>query len=149
MDDKRTMIIEIDSLFQKMAKDNNCQFKELLKENITPTQFIIMKLIYNTPDCKAADIAHMLDISPAAATSILDRLSNNGWVDRIRSEKDRRIVRLKLTEHGVRKLNDIDQRRIDLLTERFKKVTEEEIALIKEIFKKILAAGDTHKGLNL
>lgn len=98
--DKGEKLIEFDILFQELVRDSSCQLKGLLNDLVTPTQFYLLKLIATHDNCKAADIAHILDISPAAATTILDRLYKNGWIERARSDKDRRIVWLKVTEDG-------------------------------------------------
>ncbi|AEG59766.1 MarR family transcriptional regulator [Desulforamulus ruminis] len=135
---KRQIMIELDGLFQKVVKEENCQFKELLHENITPAQFMLLKLICHKAECKAADIAQILEVSPAAATNMLERLYKNGWIERGRSEKDRRVVWLKLTPSGKELLTDVEARRIDLMLERFKNVTEEEMVFIKKIFLNVL-----------
>lgn len=135
---KREKLIEFDTLLQELFKSNNCQFKELLNDLVTPTQFFLLKLIATQENCKAADIAHILDISPSAATTILDRLCKNGWIERDRSDKDRRIVWLKVTENGTKLLSDIEAKRFKLLVSQFDNITEEEIEKTCEVFKKIL-----------
>ena len=46
------------------------------------------------------EIAVAADVSPASATEMLDALARAGLVERIRSEKDRRVVLSSLTERG-------------------------------------------------
>nr|WP_157872748.1 MarR family transcriptional regulator [Desulfoscipio gibsoniae] len=136
--DKGEKLIEFDILFQELVRDSSCQLKGLLNDLVTPTQFYLLKLIATHDNCKAADIAHILDISPAAATTILDRLYKNGWIERARSDKDRRIVWLKVTEDGKKLLSDIEAKRFQLLVKQFDNITEGEIENICEVFKKIL-----------
>ena len=62
--DKRKKIIAIDMLFHDLVKNSSCQLKELLKDLITPTQFFLLKIIASQETCKAADIAHIFDITP-------------------------------------------------------------------------------------
>jgi DNA-binding MarR family transcriptional regulator len=54
------------------------------------------------------ELAFAADLSPAAATEMLDSLAASGLVHRERSEHDRRVVLISLTERG-RKL--IEERR--------------------------------------
>lgn len=136
--DKREKLIKYDKLFQTLVKDSSCQLKELLNDLITPTQFFLLELIASHDNCKAADIANILDISPSATTTILDRLYKNGWIERDRSEKDRRIVWLKVTENGTNLLSDIEIKRFQLLLKQFDNITEGEIEQVCEVFKKIL-----------
>jgi DNA-binding MarR family transcriptional regulator len=132
------MLLEFDSLLQGLVKDNSCQLKELLNDLVTPTQFFLLKLIATQENCKAADVAHILDISPSAATTILDRLCKNGWIKRNRSIKDRRIVWLKVTENGTKLLSDIEAKRFQLLAKQFDNIAQGEIEMICEVFKRIL-----------
>lgn len=141
MADKRNVVTELESLMNQIAKESNCQFKKLLDQldaNITPSQYLILKVIDLSSDCKAADIAHMLGISPAAATNVLDRLCQSNWIERIRSEKDRRIVWLKLTNDGQKRLDAISDKKIDLLMEQFENITSEEMITLKRAFEKLL-----------
>lgn len=137
--DKRQKIIELDTLFQEIARESSCRFYALLPNNITPTQFVILKIISDSNKCKAADIAHVLDISPAAATNMVERLYKNEWIKRTRSEEDRRIVWLELTEEGKNLLMEIENKKYNLLLEEFKSITNEELIMLSQVFGKILA----------
>lgn len=48
----------------------------------------------------AGELAAVADVSPASMTQMLDRLADAGLVERVRSEKDRRIVGAQLTAAG-------------------------------------------------
>ena len=104
---KPEKLSKFDTLFQKLVKDNSCRLNGLLCGQVTQTQFFILKLVAEHEHCKAADIAHILDISPSAATTIIERLFKNGWIERERSNQDRRIVWLKLTQQGEKLLSNI------------------------------------------
>jgi len=49
----------------------------------------------------AGELAHAADVSPAAATEMLDALASAGLVERQRSDHDRRVVLTSLTEQGL------------------------------------------------
>ncbi|MFZ7104162.1 MAG: MarR family winged helix-turn-helix transcriptional regulator [Peptococcaceae bacterium] len=136
--DKRQQIMRIDTLFQQIAKQSSCWLYSLLPGNITPTQYIILKIISDSDSCKAADIAHILDISPAATTNLADRLFKNGWINRVRSDADRRIVWLELTENGSGLLKEIEKKRADLLLDKLKNLSNDELNLLSEVLQKIL-----------
>ena len=48
----------------------------------------------------ASDLAGLADVAPASATTMLDRLEEAGLVRRSRSERDRRLVLISLTDRG-------------------------------------------------
>lgn len=133
-------IHELDKLFQKIGKEISHQLETMLPDDITPTQFFLIKMIANNKDCKAANIAQCIHISPAAASNMVERLYKNKWIEKIRSEEDRRIVWLKLTEKGKRLLKEIEEKRTEMQFKRFQNVTDEELDLFISIINKILNA---------
>jgi DNA-binding MarR family transcriptional regulator len=48
----------------------------------------------------AGALAAVADVSPASMTQMLDRLADAGLVERVRSERDRRVVGARLTDAG-------------------------------------------------
>lgn len=48
----------------------------------------------------SSELAHLAALSPAAATEMLDELVQEGLVARARSERDRRVVLVSLTDRG-------------------------------------------------
>ena len=48
----------------------------------------------------ASDLAGLADVAPASATTMLDRLEEAGLVRRSRSDRDRRLVLVSLTDRG-------------------------------------------------
>jgi len=48
----------------------------------------------------SGELAHAADLSPATVTQMLDALVEQGFVSRVRSETDRRIVTCALTDSG-------------------------------------------------
>ena len=48
----------------------------------------------------AGELASALEVSPASATQMLDRLADGGLVERVRSDQDRRIVVSRLSDAG-------------------------------------------------
>jgi DNA-binding MarR family transcriptional regulator len=51
-------------------------------------------------ECSASELAGLADVAPATATQMLDHLDAGGFVERVRSERDRRIVLVSLTARG-------------------------------------------------
>ena len=61
------------------------------------------------------------DLTPASATQMLDHLADQGWVERVRSESDRRVVLNRLTPDGrerfAAKQRQIEERWRDALSD--------------------------------
>lgn len=75
--------------------------KKLSKESgLTGPQLILMRSIKELDNVTIRQLSSHTNMSPATATTILDRLERNGLVERIRSTKDKRKVHAHLTEKG-------------------------------------------------
>ena len=69
---------------------------------LSASDFQALMLIGERQRCIVSDVAHGLNISPTTASSLVDRLVRNNYVERYRSDDDRRIVRLELSAEGGR-----------------------------------------------
>lgn len=75
--------------------------KKLSKESgLTGPQLILMRSIKELGNVTIRQLSVHTNVSPATATTILDRLERNGLVVRIRSTTDKRKVHATLTEKG-------------------------------------------------
>jgi DNA-binding MarR family transcriptional regulator len=79
---------------------------------VTMPQFMCLKAIGQLEEAGSelitvAKIASEVQLSPATVSRILDRLVKAGFVDRVRSEKDRRKVSLSLTTSGLERFQSL------------------------------------------
>lgn len=84
------------------------------------------------------ELVEYINSPMSTATGIVDRLVRNGYVKRDRSEMDRRIVILKLTEDGnrfIKNLKDIISQYLDMV---LNDLTEEEKEFLIHIVIKIV-----------
>jgi len=84
------------------------------------------------------ELVEYINSPMSTATGIVDRLVRNGYVKRDRSETDRRIVILKLTEEGnrfIKNLKDIISQYLDMV---LNDLTEEEKEFLAHIVIKIV-----------
>jgi DNA-binding MarR family transcriptional regulator len=51
-------------------------------------------------ELSTSELAHAADLAPATVTQMLDGLAAMGLVERVRSDRDRRVVTCTLTKHG-------------------------------------------------
>ena len=87
----------------KIAMDIHKKLIAALIKDIEPqlSKSHVYLLAYTVQgECTVTDIANHLEITLSAVTSLVDKLCNAGLVARFRSEEDRRVVYLKLTEEG-------------------------------------------------
>ena len=67
---------------------------------LTGPQLWAIKMIAENAPLKVSDLARLMFVQPGTVVGILDRLEIKDLVSRTRSQKDRRVVSIELTEHG-------------------------------------------------
>ena len=76
-------------------------YKPLLdKLSLTFPQYLAMLVLWERDDIAVKDIAARLDLDPATVTPLLKRLDALGYVERVRSATDERVVHVRLTAAG-------------------------------------------------
>ena len=90
---------EIISTLRQIIRAIDLQSKKLTKKyGLTGPQLIVMKEIRKYPEKPISEISRLVSLSQATVTSILDRLEQQGFAVRQRSEIDKRKVHIRLTE---------------------------------------------------
>lgn len=75
---------------------------------LSRNQALTIKALLLSPSAHASELARSLHLSPVTMVRILDHLEGLGFITRIRSKKDRRVVNIELTENAtnIRQLFD-------------------------------------------
>jgi DNA-binding MarR family transcriptional regulator len=72
---------------------------------ITLPQLVVLRAIRTLGEVTSGRLSEAASLSPATATTILDKLEARGLVVRYRNEDDRRVVHSRLTERGAQTLD--------------------------------------------
>ncbi|MCI9864690.1 winged helix-turn-helix transcriptional regulator [Rhizobium skierniewicense] len=83
--------------------------ESLLAFSLRPTDFPVLVLVANNCSLKQSDVAEALGIQRANFVAIIDALEDKGLLQRRRSEADRRVHYLEITERGRTVLEEISQ----------------------------------------
>ena len=87
----------------------------------------------------AAELARAACVDTGAMTRMLDRLEAKKLVRRTRCPKDRRVVRIELTDEGQRLCREIPYNLSRVLNSMLRGFTEEEVETFKGLARKMLA----------
>lgn len=80
----------------ELIKQNaECEFKRL---NLTGPQGMLIGILTKFGEMKISDLSEKMGISSSTVSGIIDRLEIQGYVERSRSEEDRRVVIVNLTK---------------------------------------------------
>lgn len=120
---------------RKIIRAIDLRSKKLSKEaGVTGPQLLILQELKRVTGITAKDVSQNINLSQATVTSILDRLESKHFIQRIRSESDRRRVALHLTDDGMRALNNAPQPIEDSFVEKFSALKEwEQYQLISSV----------------
>lgn len=67
---------------------------------ISGAQVWVLAAIADTPDVTVSRLSQDLSVHISTASNLLEKLARAGLVERLRSDEDRRVVRLRLTDAG-------------------------------------------------
>ncbi|WP_145407842.1 MarR family winged helix-turn-helix transcriptional regulator [Paenibacillus xylanexedens] len=102
--------------------------KDFFKESrITPDQFNLLNVVYNTDNCTSSFLAKALYVKKSSINAIVNRLTDKGLIKRDINEKDKREVFLKLTEEGQNIFSEERENILGVLTPLRNNLTVEEI----------------------
>lgn len=110
---------------------------EVTKGLITVPQMLILEILNKKDECIMSELAEALFITTSAVTGLIDRMIKLNLVTRSRSEKDRRIVRVKITKKGENIIAKIVEQRHRMIAETFGKISREERKKYLEIMEKV------------
>ena len=76
------------------------EIRDAVQEELTPDQFLTLRYIKSREKCTATELADVFLVGKSSITAIITRLSERGFIRRIRDRSDRRLVYLTLSERG-------------------------------------------------
>jgi DNA-binding MarR family transcriptional regulator len=109
---------QIFSEFMSAIREFRCASgQQLVRTGVSMTHLHLMWVLERHGDLPMSRLAEILDVSLSSATGIVDRMEERGIVDRIRVPDDRRIVLVRITDHGREVLRRTDLIKEDLMAE--------------------------------
>jgi len=101
--------------------------REILQDfNITPPQFDALQVLVDEGELTIGDLSSKLFLAPSTITYLVDRMEKNCLVVRVRDDKDRRSVKIKVEDKGFKLIDEVVKRRCTYLEETTKKMNLED-----------------------
>ena len=70
--------------------------REAVRYGITRAQWAVLAKIERNEGMKQSELAEQMEMQPITLTRLIDKLCDNGWIERRGDENDRRVNRLYL-----------------------------------------------------
>ena len=131
---ERELEMSLRRLFRTLRKGLN----EVYTDYIPSNEFAVLQTLHKNSPLMASEIANELKVSSSHITAVTDRLVGKNYIQRVRSDSDRRIVYLEITEDGKKIANEMDQIKNEYLAKKFTNLSEEEMKLMVAASTKLL-----------
>lgn len=127
-----------DLVFENMRKLAFPEELLNLDKTLAKQDLISLLMIERVGECTMTQLAEHMNFPTSTMTGIVDRLVKKGFVERYRSEQDRRIVLINLTDHGLLYASQTKTSIVVLVTRLSETLTESEKMLIFSLIEKII-----------
>ncbi|HEU5101961.1 MAG TPA: MarR family transcriptional regulator [Roseiflexaceae bacterium] len=111
-------VMAIDRIFRELTwHGQKHAIRTLTRPEIglTMPQMITLLAIHDSGSCRMGTLADVTQQSGGTLTGIVDRLIDDGLVERVRSVNDRRVIEVTLTEEGQARVRQVlDARYVDM-----------------------------------
>ena len=111
--------------------------KTLKNYPINATEFSVMEFLYTKGEKSIQEIRDRILLASGSATYVVDSLEKKGYITRNVSQKDKRVTYIRLTEEGMKLIDDIFPIHKKNTKRIFEKINDKELVILKEILKKI------------
>lgn len=130
-------IINIWSLLDELIANYGKEIKnKLSKIDLNITDY---KILYIVKDCEKSMkcISDRLSLAKGWVTDIIDNLEKKNLVVRIHNEDDRRVIKIRITDKGMKMYDEMRQFIKDTIKESLKNLDNSEIKSFENILNKI------------
>jgi DNA-binding MarR family transcriptional regulator len=90
--------------------------KQAARHGITRAQWAVLAKVERTEGLKQTELAEQMEMQPITLTRLVDKLCNNGWIERRGDETDRRVNRLYLKKAALPLLGKLSGLRSEITT---------------------------------
>jgi DNA-binding MarR family transcriptional regulator len=112
--------------------------QQMHNQGVRGREFATLRYLHEAGPCTVGQVQDYIYISASAASEMLSRLENAGYVERKRCKKDQRVVYVDLTPEGRRLAEETPLGGIPLLRERIKTLSPEQLSTLTSAFEMLL-----------
>lgn len=100
---------------------------------ITSPQFIALQWLLDEGDLTIGELSNKISLAFSTTTDLVDRMEKNELVVRVRDQKDRRVVRIRVLEKGSTIIHEVIQKRQEYLGKVLEKFSNEETETLNKL----------------
>jgi DNA-binding MarR family transcriptional regulator len=140
---QRELIGDIIAQFRSAFGELRCMGSQrLLQRGVSAGHLHLVSMLERHGGMPMSRIADVLDVSLSAATGLIDRMEERGLIERARVADDRRVVFVKVTDHGRQMLEDVDILQGEMLHSILKRLNPDRLRALSETLDDLRRAAD-------
>ncbi len=105
---------------------------------ISAPQLWALEFLSRQPDCTMRELAKALRTKESTTTGLVDRMTAQGLVQRVRSRQDRRVVRVASTAKGRGIIREIETHKRRMVMKLFRPLSARDRGQYLEIIEKLV-----------
>lgn len=135
----KDLIISIEKSIRYISVHVRAHGREILKEyEISPPQFVALQWVGDKEGITIGELSNRMYLAHSTTTDIIDKLEKLNLVKRYKSEKDKRLVLVKMEKTGKEIINKVINKRISYIRDITGHLDKKELDLLPEVLESIL-----------
>lgn len=137
MDSREHLIKEFESIFRVFNRRFLREMNQIFGDRLSYSEFLYLKFLEQKGSQMVSALSEEFSVSVSHITAVMNTLVSEGYVNRVRSEQDRRVVELTITEEGKRLITELDSVKEVHLRNSFDPLSTDEIAQLLALYQKL------------
>ncbi|MCL6100668.1 MAG: MarR family transcriptional regulator [Bacteroidetes bacterium] len=129
-------------LWEKLSKAHDkvkrVQSKQMFENKLTAPQFGVLEILNKIGSVPLKKISEEMMVTGANITCVVDNLEKEGFVKRVPSKEDRRVILAELTSHGKSKIDSLMPAYVEKISSVISGLNENEQKELTKLLTKLL-----------
>lgn len=127
-------VVGIEENFRMASWKVKKKGREILSSlDITPPQFTALYTLSKSENPTIGELSSKMFLACSTVTDLLDRMERNELVVRVKDEKDRRVVRIRVLDKGSKMIEAVLENRRSYISEILEGVSDEMIDSVDKV----------------
>ncbi|MDI3471972.1 MAG: MarR family transcriptional regulator, organic hydroperoxide resistance regulator [Thermotogaceae bacterium] len=114
------MYEELEILLRRLCFSVKVAGRKVLRDfDITPSQFDMLQKLFFKGEMRLTDLSEELGITKGTASGIIKRLVDYGYVKKVKSQVDKRVYNLSITDEGRKVIEEVINKRVEYIRNIF------------------------------
>ncbi|MEC0244934.1 MarR family winged helix-turn-helix transcriptional regulator [Paenibacillus chitinolyticus] len=138
--------LEMEQSFRQLLRKMSNEWTKYVDRSFSKSQFLILEKLVKEGPQKVSSLAEALFITAGAITGMSDKLIAGGYAERIRTEEDRRVVFLDVTDKGREMVKVMSEYRLGIIKRMMQGLTDDDMTNMSRIFAHMIDNLDKGEG---